>query len=100
MLIVFLLLISCFIIGFPVAFGNEDMIWETNTPIPTPRAEMAFATYDEKIYLIGGFDETESALDVVEAFDTKTNSWSTLAPQRPASSAAIQRPVSSKSMAM
>jgi len=77
--IVFYILIFCFIIGFPVAFGNEEMIWETNTPLPTPREEFAFATYDEKIYLIGGIDKTASAIDLVEVYDTKTDSWSTLA---------------------
>ena len=64
-----------------MAFGNEEMIWETNNaPLPTPRGELGHATYDEKIYVIGGLGKTESALDVVEAYDTKTNSWSTLTP--------------------
>jgi len=49
-------------------------------PIPTPRGEMAFTTLDEKIYVIGGFDKNEKALDVVEVYDTKTNTWATLAP--------------------
>jgi len=64
----------------PIAYGIEEMIWESNMPLPTLRAEFAFTTYDDKIYLIGGFDKTESALDVVEVYDTKTNSWSTLSP--------------------
>jgi len=56
----------------PIAYGIEEMIWESNMPLPTLRAEFAFTTYDDKIYLIGGFDKTESALDVVEVYDTKT----------------------------
>jgi len=26
-----------------VAFGNEEMLWETNAPLPTPRGEMGIA---------------------------------------------------------
>jgi len=68
------------VLAFPLGFGYEEMIWESNMPIPTPRGEMAFTTFDEKIYVIGGFDKNEKALDVVEVYDTKTNSWSTIAP--------------------
>ena len=65
----------------PLAFAEQqEMIWESNMPIPTPRAELAFTTFDEKIYVIGGFDKDEKALDVVEVYDTKTNTWSALSP--------------------
>ncbi len=65
----------------PMVYEIEEMIWESNMPLPKPlRAEMAFTTFDEKIYVLGGFDKNEKALDVVQVYDTKTNSWSTLSP--------------------
>jgi len=76
----FYLLISSLFLIIPMAYGIEEMIWESNLPIPTPRSEMAIMTLDEKIYVVGGLDETESPLNVVEVYDTNTNSWSTLSP--------------------
>jgi len=73
-------IIPLFILAFSQAFAEEKMIWESNTPLPTPRAYPGYASFDEKIYVIGGFDNAERALDVVEVFDTQTNSWSTLSP--------------------
>jgi len=76
----FYLLISSLFFIFPMAYGYEEMIWESNMPLPTPRQEMVVMTLDEKIYVVGGLDETLGPLDVVEVYDTKTNSWSTLSP--------------------
>src|SRR5207302_1896654 len=55
-------------------------IWTTVAPMPTVRSDLAAATgSDGRIYAIGG--DTLSAgsgafLDIVEAYDPRTNTWS------------------------
>ncbi|MDR2700185.1 MAG: hypothetical protein LBC12_05185 [Nitrososphaerota archaeon] len=50
--------------------------WATLEPMSTPRAGFAIAEYKCKIYCIGG----ENLVNVVEAYNVVTNSWSTQAP--------------------
>ena len=81
MKIIILVFLFLTVFVLPLAFAEQqEMIWESNAPLPTPRAYFGYTSTDEKIYVIGGFDENESALDVVEVYNTKTNSWATLAP--------------------
>ncbi|MEM4377498.1 MAG: kelch repeat-containing protein [Candidatus Nitrosotenuis sp.] len=58
--------------------------WDELPQMPTPRTEIVAVPLGEKIFVIGGFDESGLASDLVEVFDTKTNSWSTasLLPER------------------
>jgi hypothetical protein len=55
--------------------------WVTLAPMPTPRYGFAIATYDGKIYCIGGYGYNESSLvgnselGVNEVYDVVANSW-------------------------
>lgn len=61
--------------------------WSTAAPIPTRRDRAGVVAFGTKIYVIGGYQitgtpptTTSPALNVVEVYDTVTNSWTTLAP--------------------
>lgn len=54
--------------------------WTYGTPMPTPRAEVASAVIDGKIYVVGGFTESGQNSDVVEVYDPATDSWSNIEP--------------------
>jgi len=55
-------------------------MWETFEPMPTHRGEVGVVALNDKIYVVGGHDTRYKALDVVEIFDPKTNSWSKASP--------------------
>ncbi|MDB0031616.1 hypothetical protein N9E34_09120, partial [Opitutales bacterium] len=55
-------------------FDSVSNSWKTSTPMTTPRFAFATAVLDEKVYAIGGSDET-SVLKTVEIFDPKLDSW-------------------------
>jgi hypothetical protein len=65
--------------------------WKYVNPLPTPRSQLAAATYNAPapqsgvwIYAIGGADTaTNSVFATVEAYDTATNSWSSTPPINP-----------------
>ena len=46
----------------------------------TPRSELAGTAINEKIYIIGGFNNEGKTSDTVEFYDTKTNVWSKASP--------------------
>lgn len=54
--------------------------WSEGKPIPTNRTEVAGATLDGKIYIIGGIDITGSAVSTVEVYDPKADQWNASAP--------------------
>jgi hypothetical protein len=54
--------------------------WKTLEPMPTQRQEISAAVIGEDIYVIGGSDITTSALDIVEVYNTKTDTWRTISP--------------------
>jgi N-acetylneuraminic acid mutarotase len=51
--------------------------WTTKTPMPTPRRYRYFAVYDNKIYVIGGYNKTEGFINKVEVYDPATDTWDT-----------------------
>jgi len=55
----------------------SEEIWENLTQMPTPRTEVAVAAIDHKIYVLGGLDRTNRATDVVEVYNTVSNTWDT-----------------------
>ncbi len=60
-------------------FDTQKNEWHTGlAPLPTKRFDMGIATIGGTIYLMGGYDQGE--MNVVEAYDTTTNRWSTLPP--------------------
>lgn len=54
--------------------------WVPLAPVLVPRQEVAAATVNGKIYLIGGIAADQSILDSVEEYDPRTNSWRFVAP--------------------
>lgn len=50
--------------------------WTTRAELPTPRTEVACAALNEKIYVVGGFNQNNLALPQFDAYDPKTDSWS------------------------
>ncbi len=54
--------------------------WITLAPVLTPRQEVAVATANGKLYLVGGFGDGGSILSSVEEYDPATNTWRFVAP--------------------
>jgi N-acetylneuraminic acid mutarotase len=52
--------------------------WTTKASMPTPRALFGIATYQGKIYCIGGYN-ANSNLSINEVYDPNTDTWSTKA---------------------
>lgn len=50
------------------------------TPISTYRTEITAATIGDNIYVIGGIDKPGNALDTVEVYNTKNDSWKKVSP--------------------
>jgi N-acetylneuraminic acid mutarotase len=54
--------------------------WATKAPMPTPRGEVTAATFDGKIYVIGGQSYSANyKFRTVEVYDPATNTWTTKA---------------------
>jgi pimeloyl-ACP methyl ester carboxylesterase len=65
----------------------KDQWGALKAPMPTPRNATAWGTHEGKIYVAGGEERFgagswQRTFRAVEAFDPKTNSWSTLPPMR------------------
>jgi len=46
------------------------------TSVPEPVSFAGYAAYDGKLYVIGGFDGTGTVRDIVQIYDTETETWS------------------------
>jgi len=54
--------------------------WTTKAPMPTPRGEVTAATFNGKIYVIGGQSYSANfKFRTVEVYDPATNTWTTKA---------------------
>jgi len=53
--------------------------WSEGANMPTARSEISAINIGDEIYVIGGFDESGSALDVVEVYNVKDDSWKSIA---------------------
>ena len=49
--------------------------WTTKAPLNIPRAWFTLAVLDNKAYAIGGYATAGSQVDIVEEYDTLTDSW-------------------------
>ena len=49
--------------------------WVTLGPLPAPRQEVAVATFDGRVWVIGGFAGSAEPVATVEAYDPATNRW-------------------------
>ncbi len=56
--------------------------WTLRMSMPTERLEMASATLDGRVVVIGGLSTSGATLDTVEVYDPATDSWAT-APAHP-----------------
>lgn len=54
--------------------------WTTLAPMPTARQEVAVATLDNRVYVIGGFGPGAEPVATVEAYDPAANRWEARAP--------------------
>ena len=54
--------------------------WYGARPMPTPRAEVASALVDGRIYVVGGFTEDGKSSNVVEVYDPKSDTWTDIEP--------------------
>jgi len=56
---------------------STDSFWTTGASMPSARSEIAGAVLNDKIYIIGGFDdETGRSSSSVEVYDPSINEWS------------------------
>jgi N-acetylneuraminic acid mutarotase len=66
------------------AAASPDIIgaltWTQKADLPTPRAEIASAVLDGRIYIAGGFEANGDNSNVVEAYDPASGRWQRLAP--------------------
>jgi N-acetylneuraminic acid mutarotase len=53
--------------------------WTYKKPMPTPRENFAIATYQNKVYCLGGYAPDGSATDVNEVYNPVTDTWETKA---------------------
>ena len=57
-----------------------ESYWSNGAPMATARSEITSAVLDNKIYVIGGFENGRSTVSAVEAYDPIANKWTTVAP--------------------
>ena len=85
-------LVGLFLIALPVSIPSAQLepdrgTWRTAAPIPTKRTEVAAATLDGKIYVVGGIEKPSlgnvmnfAITPSVEAYDPATDRWVSKAP--------------------
>jgi N-acetylneuraminic acid mutarotase len=70
---------SIHVVSTNEAYDPATDEWTTKTSMPTARANFGTATYQNKIYCIGGYDANYTDLSVNEVYDISTNTWCTKA---------------------
>ncbi len=58
-------------------YDPETGTWAFKKAMPTPRAAFAVAVYQNKIYCIGGYIDSEVVTGVNEVYDPATDTWET-----------------------
>jgi len=58
---------------------NSESSWTTLKPMSIARGDFGVATVAGKIYVIGGTNETDQPLSIVEEYNPATNEWTTKA---------------------
>jgi N-acetylneuraminic acid mutarotase len=59
------------------ASTNSSSIWTSGAIMTVPRSDFTGSALNEKIYVIGGFNNKGQTIDSVEYYDPKTNMWRT-----------------------
>jgi N-acetylneuraminic acid mutarotase len=62
------------------AFSETKSLLPIGTSVSAYRTEVTAATIGDNIYVIGGIDKPGNALDMVEVYNTKNDSWKKVAP--------------------
>ncbi len=63
-----------------ISYTEGQMIkelWSKGAPMPTPRTEVTAVNLGDRIYVIGGFNSEGKPTDIVEAYNTKNDTWMT-----------------------
>lgn len=60
-------------------FDTETRTWALGPPMPTARRLLAVAAYNGVVYAFGGIDVNDVRLDVAEALDIASGTWSSKA---------------------
>jgi N-acetylneuraminic acid mutarotase len=73
------------ITGKTEVYDPATDMWETKTPMPTPRADLCASIVNGTIYCMGGkkywgVEETYQELNVTEAYDPTIDSWTEKSP--------------------
>jgi N-acetylneuraminic acid mutarotase len=67
------------VVGTSEEYDPATDAWTFKTPMPTPRYCFAIATYQDKIYCIGGYTSDVSYSAANEVYNPATNTWETKA---------------------
>lgn len=60
------------------SYAQSSSFWSSGESMPEPREEIAGALLDDKIYIIGGSDDTNKGITKdVDIYDPKSDKWST-----------------------
>ncbi|MFN8556518.1 MAG: hypothetical protein U0531_03915 [Dehalococcoidia bacterium] len=59
----------------PARGTQESGPWGTAAPLLQPRSEIAVVEVDGRIYVIGGYPQGRIPSNVVQVYDTATESW-------------------------
>jgi N-acetylneuraminic acid mutarotase len=68
------------VVGTNEEYDPATDTWTGKMPMPTPREGFAIASYEGKIYCIGGYTANGSITGVNEVYDSATNKWETKTP--------------------
>lgn len=60
-------------------YNPATQAWRERAPMPTSRGALGIASYQGRLYAIGGYDGEQNS-GATEIYDPKTDSWSTGAP--------------------
>lgn len=54
---------------------DESGTWIVGTPMPNPRTEVTAATFNNTLYVIGGFTADGKTSNLIEAYNVPSNTW-------------------------
>ena len=61
-------------------FDPTNDSWTKKSSLPTPRVGFAIAVYQNKIYLLGGWNQNHTATAQAAVYDPHNDTWGTIAP--------------------
>ena len=74
----FFRLFLCLFLLFSVhqnVHAQASRTWQNMAPMPTARTGVSAVEMDGMVYVMGGIDENDNILDVVEIYNPETDSW-------------------------